>query len=124
MTPGIDKIILPKNKYKERKNRYTFPNELDDKYICKVKHKRRHSTKYNIEQMYDFYDEQHITITKTGDCEKQEIVTKKYSKVHPFDEDDFAETPAEKDDSLVKVPTTFGILSSFFLNIFVYIWIF
>jgi len=84
----IDTQILPKTKVKNRKARYTFPNELDDQYENVVKQKRRHSMPPVMDDDFGSYNEKHIIITKNADGVKKELFIKKYTKVHPSEDPD------------------------------------
>ena len=72
-----------KIKSKNRKKRYTFPDELDECNINIAKPKRRHSIQITTEDDLINYNERHIIITKNDDVVKKEIIIKKYTKIHP-----------------------------------------
>jgi hypothetical protein len=77
-------------KSKNRKLRYTFPNELDEYSENTIKHKRRHTVN-EYENNYDTYDEQHIIIKKNNDSVQKEVTIKKYTKIHPTVSNDITE---------------------------------
>jgi len=77
-----------KIKSKNRKKRYTFPDELDEYNSNIAKPKRRHSIQIMTEDELFNYNEKHLIITKNDDGIKKEIIIKKYMKVHPVIEDE------------------------------------
>jgi len=79
-----------KIKSKNRKKRYTFPNEneLDAFGSNNIKPKRRHSIQFTTEDELFNYNEKHLIITKNDDGVKKEIIIKKYTKVHPIIDDE------------------------------------
>ena len=77
-----------KIKSKNRKKRYTFPDELDEYNSNVAKPKRRHSIQITNEDNVFSYSEKHITVTKNNDGVKKEMIIKNYIKVHPLVEDE------------------------------------
>ena len=77
-------------KNKNRKARYTFPNELDRIYDkpSRQKHRRRTYT-YSVTN-YNCDDVVHITEynTEYGDGVHRKVVVKKYTKTYPEEEDE------------------------------------
>jgi len=96
----LHKFIMETNikqkKSKNRKTRYTFPNELDECSINTVKHKRRHSIQNTIGDDYDIYNETYVIIKKNADGVKKEVIFKKYTKVHPIISDTIIENNYDK----------------------------
>ena len=124
MTPYTDKHILPKSKHKNRKARYTFPNELDDQYENVAKRKRRHSISFISDEEFDSYNEKHIIVIKNTDGVKKEVIIKKYTKTHPDIQEDNEEDLESIIDStkITKIPTSryrfaSGVLSKVAINI-------
>jgi len=117
MSDSITKI-----KYNDRKKRYTFPNELDKRIGNNVKHKRRNSIQFEMEDEIDIYNEKHVIIKKTTDEVKKEIIIKKYTKVHPVIEDKITENNSDKtEEDETNDNKLLDILSKIIVKILCYI---
>lgn len=106
-------------KYKNRKARYTFPNELDDVYDKPSRHKHRRKTyTYSITE-HNCDNVVRITEYKDG-VHKKVVVVKKYKKTYPEEQieekDDAADnTPAPKIQ--INTKTVIGCLSAIAIKI-------
>jgi len=99
-------------KRKNRKARYTFPNELDDVYDKPTRHKHRRKTHCYSVTDYNSNGTVHITEYNDGVCQK--IVIQKYNKTHP--EEEYKEPDESAKISIHKTPAV-GCLSAVVLKI-------
>ena len=105
-------------KYKNRKARYTFPNELDDVYDKPSRHKHRRRTyTYSITE-HNCDDVVRITEYIDNDRIYKKVVIQKYNKTHPEiqEEDTTTDTPSVKEVEVNK-KTVVSCLSAVIIKI-------
>jgi hypothetical protein len=69
-----------KNKRRNRKARYTFPNDAE-----------YYSRPINVNDYIGSYNETHVIVTKNADGMKKETVIKNYRKIHPVIQEETSE---------------------------------